>query len=288
MIRFAVLCWVVMAAVGFGLAYAVFPAEPAIYFGLVIASGAVVWTLEWFTASVPEATGLLLVNVLKSTRAEDPFSNQRGVGPGLHFKLPWEQGREGNYINLRLITPPTRDETYPSAEGPMMKVKWSFQYRPNVELLPQYIGVDESTIDDGIADMGSSFLSREIGGQSVEKIKNLQGDIEGKLLALFDTGKKKLEYLYGINVMKAALHDVDYEESYQAALAAKAIAARVNEIAKDAPAGLHPKDAANHALVIAGKATKQINEQINEVRGEGAEALAAFLAGILGGNKGGG
>lgn len=286
MIAFAIFCWGIMASAGFVVAYAIFPSAPAPYFGTVIATGAVVWTLRWFTASVPEATGLLLVNVLKSTGPKDPFSNQRGVGPGFHFKLPWEQAKVGNYINLRLITPPTREETYPSSEGPLMKVKWSFQYRPDVELLPQYIGVDESTIDEGIGDMGSSFLSKEIGGKPIVEVKKAQKDIEAGLLALFDAGKKELKQLYGIDVMKVALHDVDYEESYQAALAAKAIAARINEIAMDAPAGLHPKDAANHALVIAGKATKKINEQINEVRGEGAEALAALLAGILGGKGG--
>lgn len=261
------------------------PFDMAWILGIGLAVLAVSYALRWFLVSVPEATALLLINVLGKTTHDNPFSNQRGVGPGLHFKWPWEQAKVGNYINLRLITQ-DREEDYPSKAGPMMKVKWSFQYRPRIDLLPQYIGVDETTINTGIADMGSSFLSREISGKKVTEVKSKQKEIEDGLKGIYEVEERKLETLYGIDVMQVALHDVDYEASYQEALAAKARANRIREISKGfAKDGVDPREAKDTALVVAKQATLNINKDKQEIGGEGMEAVASFLTALLKGRR---
>jgi len=195
------------------------------------------------------------------------------------------QAKVGNYINLRLITQ-DREEDYPSKGGPLIKVKWSFQYRPRVDLLPHYIGVDETTINTGIADMGSSFLSRKISGRAVGAVKSKQKEIEEGLQNIYEKDEGKLERLYGIDVMQVALHDVDYETSYQETLAAKARADRIREIAKGfAKDGIDPREAKDTALVVAKQAILNINKDKQEIGGEGMEAVASFLAALLKGRR---
>ncbi len=282
---FAFTSWSFIAFAIFWLTQTLLPFDTAWILGIGLAALAVGYTLRWFLVSVPEATALLLINVLGKTAHDNPFSNQRGVGPGLHFKWPWEQAKVGNYINLRLITQ-DREEDYPSKAGPMMKVKWSFQYRPLVDLLPQYIGVDETTINTGIADMGSSFLSREISGKKVTAIKSKQKEIEEGLKGIYEAEGKKLEMLYGIDVMQVALHDVDYETSYQEALAAKARANRIREISKGfAKDGIDPREAKDTALVVAKHATLTINKDRQEIAGEGMEAVAGFIVALMKGRR---
>src|SRR3989344_6138283 len=76
------------------------------------------FTARFFTVSVPEACGLVTVDLFKSLLrklfADDPFYNLRVYGTGFHFRFPWEQVKDGNYINLRVIPLPFKEETYPS------------------------------------------------------------------------------------------------------------------------------------------------------------------------------
>ena len=243
-------------------------------------------TLRIFLVSVPEITGLVTINYFGGALKE--------YETGLNFKFPWEQVKDGNYIDLRIKTV-TVSEDYTSSDGPLIKIKWSYQFRPKKEQLSTYIGVGVSTIEKGLTDVGSSFLSADIGKRLAITVKREQAKIESKLQKAFentevkmdDGSKLKLEDLYGIELIRVSLADVDYEERYQKARASEQVAARLQNIAKKIKAGealkgstiveampdISDKDAMNIALIINGN----VQKNVQEVEGKGGEALAALL-----------
>lgn len=249
--------------------------------GLLI--GLFVWmftvskTFQFFLVSVPEITGLLTINL---------FTGElRPYGTGLHFRYPWEQVKIGNYINLRLITQNRPDETYPSKDGPMMIVKWSFQYQANIYLLPKFIAVDETTINKGLGDVGSSFLSSQIKMRDALDCKKEQETIEESLKEKFEEALLKgetPEELYGIDLVVVSLADLDYEEKFQRVRASELVAMRLKEIAKKLQTGdITETDALNNAMIING----DIKKHVQEVAGKGGEALAALLMAMSRGGK---
>ncbi|MFA5791501.1 MAG: SPFH domain-containing protein [Candidatus Paceibacterota bacterium] len=240
--------------------------------------------LKYFIVSVPEVTGLLTVNVF--TGGLTPY------GPGLHLKWPWEQVKEGLYINLRVITE-NMEETYPSQDGPAMLVKWSFQYRPSAEVtyddndkspLERYISSDDNTIKQGLKDVGSSILSANIAGFPADDCKKSQQAIETELRREFETMAPTPQELYGIELIRTSLADVDYEPTVQAVRASEQVAAKLRQIATairtDHPE-ISQKDAMNAAMIIHGK----IKKDVVEVEGKGGEALAALLIAMSRGGK---
>ena len=243
--------------------------------GAAIGLLAVSFSVQAFLVSVPEVTGLLTVNAL--TGDLHPY------GTGLHFRFPWEQVKEGNFINLRLTTESV-EETYPAKDGPLMLVKWSFQYRPRVELLERYISADDHTIKEGVKDVGSSILSASIARQFADNCKKRQHAIEERLRAEFAASNPRPEDLYGIELVRVSLADVDYEPTVQAVRASEQVAAKLRQIATairtDHPE-ISQKDAMNAAMIIHGK----IKKDVVEVEGQGGEALAALLIAM---SRGGG
>ncbi|MEK7568321.1 MAG: hypothetical protein AAB498_01680 [Patescibacteria group bacterium] len=262
-------------------------------YGVII--GFMVWALlaaytaRFFMVSVPEVTGLATINLFNG--------GLRPYGPGLHFKYPWEQAKDGNYITFRLVKKEL-SETYPAKDGPELQVKWFFQYRPKLGLLGRYIAVSEEVIDSGLTDVGSSFLSQEIGAkrESAEDCKKEQDNIEKSLRRYFEEKsvlkivqegvslgipfepsegeEPTLEWLYGIDLIRVGIHDMDYEEKYQRARSSKAVSKKLNEIADGLKRGdISEKDALNAAMII----NKDVVKHVQEVEGKGGEALAALL-----------
>lgn len=227
----------------------------------------------------------------------------RPYGPGIHFKYPWEQVKDGNYINFRIVKV-MRTETYPAQDGPALDVKWFFQYRPRLELLGRYIAVSQDVIDTGLTDVGSSFLSAAIARLPAEFCKTKQALLEKALKEAFDKrpvdlekdgaelglpapsedADQTLEYLYGIHLVEVGLNDVDYEERYQKARATKAISKTLRETAEDIKRDkdIPDKDAMNIALIING----HVEKRVQEVEGRGGQALAALLMAMAGGRSG--
>ncbi|MFZ2356958.1 MAG: SPFH domain-containing protein, partial [Candidatus Omnitrophota bacterium] len=280
-ILFAVSCWII-ALFALVLTGSIILGE---YGGAFI--GVAAWlvlfayTLRFFIVSVPEVTGLATINLLKG-------GELRPYGPGLHFKYPWEQVEEGNYINFRLVEK-SLSETYPAKDGPVLKVKWFFQYRPQLDLLGRYIAVSEDVISTGLTDVGSKFLSQEIGSRwaSAEECKTNQDKIADDLKKSFEQNllafKKEganigipfapsegenltLEWLYGIDLIQVGLADMDYEEKFQEVRSSKAVAKRLREIAEYLKRGdISEKDALNAAMII----NKNITKNVQEVEGKG-------------------
>lgn len=277
-----------------------------------IVAGAALWlivtglTARWFLLSVPEVTGLVTVNLFTGSL--------RPYGTGLHFRFPWEQVKEGNYINLRIITQEFgKDgkgvETYPSADGPEMLVQWSFQYRATIPGLPRYIAVDETTINNGLREIGSSFLSGTIGRLEAEKIREAdRNKLEEELRKHYETKthqdffggevkKGSLEELYGIDLLIVSLSDIDFSKPYQQARETRRITGVYKKAAEElrlitvkngdgtetevTDEGMSHSDAFNNVMTVQGKATKSISV----VEGAGAQAGLAALQSIFGGNK---
>jgi len=233
------------------------------------------WFVRIFIVSVPEVTGLLTVNYITG--------NLIPYGTGVHFRFPWEQVKAGNYLNLRLTTV-REEETYTSKDGPVMMVKWSYEYKPLLTRLDRYITSDDSTIKEGLSDVGGSILSSIISQIKSDDCKSTQRAIETELKLKFDQMTPTPADLYGIELVRVSLADVDFEPTVQAVRASEQVAKKLREIATairvDHPE-ISQKDAMNMALVIHGKVTKGITE----VEGEGGAALAALLIAM---SKGGG
>ncbi len=300
---FALLCWTGMYALTVYIAGS--------FLGTLMTIG--VWVLEVgfttraFMVSVPEACGLVTIDLLKSlvrgmlSGWNHPFYNLRVYSTGLHFRFPWEQVKEGNYINLRVVTFPFREETYPSKDGPLMKADWSIQFHPRLEMLPFWIKVGISTIMEGLHEVGRSFLSSEIKKMDPEQVRLGQKDLENGLREHFNlathrvddaglqtglstlTGKSpspnvSLEDFYGIELAKTSIADVDYSAEYQKVLESRAVAEELGKISdKLTTGGITPDKALETAMVINKNVTKEIRENVQEIRGEGATAIASFL-----------
>lgn len=136
--------------------------------------------LRFFLVSVPEITALITINFFSKPTEGEPYKNLRPYPTGMHFKYPWEQVELGNYINLRLITADVTED-YPSQDGPMIKARWSFQYRARWWQLATYIAVDQTTITGGLRDVGSGFLSATIAKTDAVECKKTQAHIEKEL-----------------------------------------------------------------------------------------------------------
>src|SRR3989344_2227595 len=64
-------------------------------FGWAIWAIVMAFSVRPFMVSVSEYTALVTINLLTG--------GLKDYGTGLWFRYPWEQAKEGNYINLRLL-----------------------------------------------------------------------------------------------------------------------------------------------------------------------------------------
>ncbi|HEY4502964.1 MAG TPA: SPFH domain-containing protein [Candidatus Paceibacterota bacterium] len=282
-----------MGKVGFALAYFLVLLAVSIAISLIVFSwgfgggelnafilGIVIWlfwmkpTLPDFLVSVPEYTVLVTVNLLREDQLED-------YRTGIHFRYPWEQVKVGNYINTRLEQM-DREEDYPARDGPKMRVKWQVHFQIVNAVTFMKVGLE--TIETFLTGIGSGLLGATIYKKGSKRSKNQQQQIEVALTEKF-ANLKTIES-YGVEVTKVVLVDIDYEDTVQKVLATQFVAKKVKEIGKDFREGqqeINPKDSLNAAMIIHGDYTKHINE----VEGEGGNALAALLMGMAqgGGRK---
>lgn len=272
-IGWALICWSVTFVLI--LALGVFVTHSWLL-GLAAGFLAVSFIIRPFLVSVPEVTGLIAINLLK-----DGKKALVTYGTGLHFRYPWEQVKKGNFINLRQVTE-SIEETYPSMDS-LMKVKWQFQYTPTCEGLPLYISADDHTIKDGLKGIGSSALGVEISKKTGEEGKRNEEEIESAMKEKFLGHKPTPKELYGIDIDRVSLSDIDYDDSVQQARSSREASRIVQETAKAiklAHPDISDKDALNAALII----NKNITKNVYEVEGIGP-ALAAIIDAFRGGKK---
>ena len=225
--------------------------------------------LKSFMVSVPEVTGLVTVNLLTG--------DMNAYGTGLGFRFPWEQVKDGNYINLRTTKTDDKQETFPCKDGPVVIVKWSSQYRSSVEQLPAYISVDEEIINKGLNEVASSFLTLKIRDMKSEEIREqakkaeLETDLfkhfrESATVPVGQLGGSSinvpLEEFYGISIKLVTIADVDFEKSYQQARSTDQIMKKYKQtakhvIGKKGDGSITNKDALDSVLMVAGKGVKK-------------------------------
>lgn len=253
-------------------------------------------TLPLFMVSVPEACALITIDLLgKKTRA-DPYANQIVYLTGLSFKFPWEQAKEGLYINLRILTQDYQED-FPAKDGPLLPVKGGFIYRPKLPLLPRYVAVDVSTINRGLVNITTSLLSQGIAKKTAAKARASIEEFQQELLAALEDEsalkvlaaesqeardllaqglKLTYETLFGIDFIAVQVSDIDYAKDYQDALTKRArarlIEQTVNSLRKDKQVA--DKDAVNATLLQFGL----VKKDIFELEGNADEAIAAMFA----------
>ncbi|MFH1192947.1 MAG: SPFH domain-containing protein [Candidatus Jorgensenbacteria bacterium] len=251
-----------------------------------------------FVFLVPEVTGAVALNLITGELKAFPS--------GIQFKYPWERALEENYFSLKLVTQEFK-ETYAAEDGPMMLVRASYQYRPDINRLDTYIAVDKETIKDGFSDVVSSVLSGLIGKRDAQAARTEVKEIEQEVIKLIDgtktvvhgnekTLKDKLETQYGVNFQIFSIPDIDFSEDYQAARsgvarAEKLAAAAVAVQGKDGT--MTRKEAMNFVLVEQQKAAKNIFEIEGTAGGMVTAGIAKLLSSsggldqLVSGKKGG-
>lgn len=241
----------------------------------VIAFGA---SVRPVMVSVPEVTALVTVNLLTG----ELFIHETG----LHFRYLWEQEKVTNFINLRVIPfgSGPEGEDYPAKDGPKMHAKWQGAYR--VVNAKKFIGVGREAVESLLLQTGSGVLSALITRNKAESVKARQAKVEEKLQQKFS--EMKSEEICGVEILLVTLGDLDYDDAVQKVRSTAYVAGRIKQIAKDLrdggrdnPDTMTAKESQNNVLLIDGKITKHINE----VEGEGGNALAALLMAMAqGGN----
>lgn len=240
-------------------------------FGLAIWALIMSFSVKPFMVSVSEYTALVTINLLTGELRE--------YQTGLWFRFPWEQAKAGNYINLRLL-PLDREENYPAKDGPLMHAKWQAPFR--VVDAKKFIGVGREGLERILANAASGVLSAYIAKHDSDKSKQEQAEVENALQEKF--AHLKLEEMCGVEIPVVSLADLDYEDPVQKVLATAYVARKIKKIAEDLRENkkISEKDALNAAMIMHGNVSKHINE----VEGEGGNALAALLMGMAQGGTG--
>ena len=255
--------------------------------GIGVCGVVVAFTFKHFIVSVPEVTILLTINLVNGKLKE--------YNSGLHFKYPWEQIKNKNYLVMEMVSK-SHQEDFAARDGPNVNVKWSYRYKPNKGMMKTYLETSDSVIDTGIQDIVSGFLSAIIAKMDAVDAREKITEIQKKIKNSFEkTGryKKTIEKSYGIDFLELSIADVEYEDRVQKARATGHIAQTLKATAKtiqgrNKNSDITDKEAYNTALVIDGKIEKKEISITTDVKGEGGNALAAiFIAGAqaAGGNK---
>lgn len=240
-----------------------------------------------FITSVPEITGLVVINIFTGLL--------KAFGPGWHFKYPWEKVKEENFFSLDPRTEKI-EETYAAIDD-ILSFKGLYQYVPDPRNLDKFIVYrDENAIKHGLKTEISGIISDAIGSKKSEDARKQIKDIEKEVINHIDTVcvggvaiKHKLEGDYGINFKLFSIADIDFSKEYQAARSQNAITDQFIQEDKKIKAqypDLSDKERANFMLLRKGNASKEIYE----AEGNADKALLGLFMGALRGrtkDKGG-
>lgn len=237
------------------------------------------------TLSVPAAHGAIALNIF--TGKETPYP------PGVGFKWPWERVTENDYFDLYEYT---EKSTCLSAakDGPNMEIGYSVQWRPSVELLPQYrkmLHGDREAIRVGLVNRASNIIDQKIARRKADNMRGQTGKLEEHVVSVFEESKDgegmgDLERAFGVDILRIQIASIDYDERTQRARETKNISERFREetakIVEGSEGKISSKDARNSLLIIDGKVTKHITE----VEGNPKDGFVMALAEAVGGKHG--
>jgi len=252
--------------------------------------------IPWISVYVPYTWGLV---------AENSFSGEPVVyGSGWHWSFPWEQVTEESNISLEERTYIREDLTMATTSDEM-KVKISFQWRPNLKNLATFRRMDDSTVEKGFFEPLERFVSTLFSMMTADQARKNQSVMTGLAFKAFKNKDDKealaeiaednplrdvlmeelkqfrkhvenLEDNFGIRVVQVNISDVDFSDEVKKARAALAehnpmmklyyeLAGGTEEL-YNALSAKEKADVRAEARVISGNATeKQLNIRGNTV-----------------------
>lgn len=286
-IAFAVFLWGLIVALTLSLAIYLSPTRLSLAIGIVIALNLIAESTRFVLVAVPEYTALLLINYFAQPDEEhDQYANLMVLTSGLHPKFPWDQVKEENFIDLRVIEQPY-DEDFISKDNIPVNYSGTIFFQPLAERLPRYLAFADTTIKVNLLEILTGYYTGITQSLTAQECREHQGKIREGIPVLFGAtgGQLALEEYYGLNRLKPpTLGDVTYEESYQ-----KAITNQTNVDVDSATAqrlraenpGLTAQAAMDFVQVRAGIVKRTINDINSEAKGgEAFSALASLLHGI--------
>lgn len=178
--------------------------------------------------SVPEITGLVTLSVLTGT--------MHAYGAGWKIRYLWEQVKEENFINLRLI-PTNKTFKFVTKDGVEVQYTFTVQYRGRLNLLPVFIRVDKADIDEAIhaivrSVVAISAMDRTADEQRIKaNVELLLKDLRKELGQDDDGVGHEIEYRYGIDIEVVSLSEPTFGEDYVQATTAEVITGKFNAAA---------------------------------------------------------
>ena len=209
---------------------------------IALAGFLVALVVPLITVYVPYTWGLV---------AENSFSGEPVVyGSGWHWSYPWEQVTEESNISLEERTSVHEGLTM-ATKTDEMRVKISFQWRPDLAHLAVFRRMDESIIKQGIFEPLERFISTLFAMMDAEQVKENQSVLSGLAFKAFKNANDQeaqkeiaqdnpfrnklmqelkqfrghaggLEDSFGIYVVQVNISDIDYSDDVKEARAAKA------------------------------------------------------------------
>lgn len=242
--------------------------------GIALGLAVFLSVLKVHLVSVPEITGLVTLDVIRGV--------MHAYGQGWKIKYIWEQVKDDNYINLRLV--PTKGTyTLTSKDGVNVTYTYTIQYRGRLRLLPIYIRVGKADIDDALGAIVRSVIALRAMGKDADelrsdkKVEEMLRDLRSELGQ--DGYGHEIEYRYGIDIEVVSLSEPTFDKDYVEANTAQVITSKFEAAARKL------KDSAG--LGLSGQAAMDVvllaNKEKIERKVVGVEAseLADKLSGAV-------
>ena len=154
-------------------------------------------------------------------------------GPGFHLSHWWEErNKRGNY-SLKVIT---RDfKASVATQTAKVVVSGQYGYAIDLELITRAIGVDETTIENGITAFIESFLTSRCADESADKVRGMIDDLNGLLASEFmeKDGEEDLKSFgdqYGFITVSVIINNIMLPEAAQKTRDAIDEAASLNSV----------------------------------------------------------
>lgn len=186
--------------------------------------------LKLHLVTVPEITGLVTLDVFRGV--------MHAYGAGWKIKYLWEQAKDENYINLRLI-PSNGTYELVSKDGVKVKYTYTIQYRGRLRLLPIYIRVDKKDINEALGAIVRSVIAIGAMGKTADHLRS-DVEVEGLLKSLReqlgqegnDANGHEIEYRYGIDIEVVSLSEPTFSDDYIEATTAQVITSKFDSAAR--------------------------------------------------------
>lgn len=179
--------------------------------------------------SVPEITGLITVNLLANGKL-------RSYSTGFQIKYLWEQAKQGNFINLRLI-PTSNTLTFVTSDGVEVSYTYTIQYRGRLKLLGIFIRVALGDVNEALGAIARYVISQGVMGKKADElrsdteVKKLQEKLNDELGQTSRFGHQ-IEYRYGIDIEVVSLSEPKFSKDYIESTTTQVIVDKMNAAGK--------------------------------------------------------